>query len=161
MPVGTATCHRLTGGQRSGPQGDQLGMRLPKVAWSGGGGVKRGASQTLHRIGETEARSSTGWPGSPSTRPLRPQGRPARGGLGPRAGPRLASPYPAGSGPAVAQAVTPGPPGRPWDWPPQAPAGGEGAVFPGTHRLSHMPGPPSSPDHTFLSLPCLTLRPAL
>lgn len=56
--------------------------------------MKRGASQTLHRIGETEARSSTGWPGSPSTRPLRPQGRPARGGLGPRAGPRLASPPP-------------------------------------------------------------------
>ena len=53
--------------------------------------MKRGSSQTLHRIGETEARSSTGWPGSPSTRPLRPQGRPPPGQPSPPTSPTLAA----------------------------------------------------------------------
>lgn len=67
--MGTTTCHRLTGDQRPGHRGDQLGMRLPKM----GVGTRRSEPRLLSdsppHIGETEAQSSTPWPGSPSTRP--------------------------------------------------------------------------------------------
>lgn len=116
--------------------------------------MKRGASQTLHRIGETEARSSTGWPGSPSTRPLRPQGRPAREGLGPRAGPRLASPprpppppWPPARGECRTKDVGAGPGG----W-------GRGGGYKG--RRPARPSRPSSPGADGLGRPAPRRGPA-
>lgn len=77
LPMGKTTCHRLTGGQRSGHQGDHLQMHFPKVGVGTRGSETRLLSDSQSHTGETEARSSISWPGSHGIR--RPQARPAPG----------------------------------------------------------------------------------
>lgn len=77
LPLGKTTCHRLTGGQRSGHQGDQLQMHFPKVGIGTRGSETRLPDSQPH-TGETEARSSTAGPGHTASG-LRPQARPAPG----------------------------------------------------------------------------------
>lgn len=78
--MGETTCHRLTEGQRSGYQGDQLRMHFPKV----GVGIRRSETRLLSDVqphtGETEARSSTSLPGSHSIRPQTSGSSRPRGG---------------------------------------------------------------------------------
>lgn len=64
LPMGKTTCHRLTGGQRSGHQGDHLQMHFPKVGVGTRGSETRLLSDSQSHTGETEARSSISWPGS-------------------------------------------------------------------------------------------------
>lgn len=105
--MGRTTCHRLTGGQRSGHQGDQLGMCLPKLGVGTGRSVTQLLLYSPLHIGETEAQNSTSWPGSPSIRPQTTNSTLLReDGVS----------WP----PAPARPAAPGPPPPPW---PPTPAG--------------------------------------